>query len=441
MLIVRFLNKILEIIRIIIPSGQSKGRLDFSRMGFSARGGVLLLLLPLLVAGGGPLGTSDWDSVYGPAHFAAGGAHATARVRVRGAEAAKGVMRKMRSSILRQPQATAAGLQGEAAAVAAGSLEGEGRASPLLESPGGGVVGGGTGGGEAASSVAAGQRGGVAAAHAGNDDVAVAAGGEQAHAKSHGGAGDSRGKKFEMWGEHFPNDAAGGAAEGAREGGGDITVIEEGVPSAKGVGGVSTVAADFPSKGAVAGAAGPVAVGAGSSSSISGTGDRDPYGGASSVVADAIAGLVPRGRQHSKAWGSTGGSFGRGLADGDGAGGFEPLEDAGGGGVEDWGGDDSSESSSSSDSGAFEQPEGEGAEEDKVIEKVFDFSKITYAEIPLHHWAWLTAVGFVVLTCVISSTMILRHLDLYARPDVQKYVVRILFMAPIYAVDALLSLT
>jgi hypothetical protein len=72
---------------------------------------------------------------------------------------------------------------------------------------------------------------------------------------------------------------------------------------------------------------------------------------------------------------------------------------------------------------------------------VFDFSKITYAEIPLHHWAWLSAVGFVILTCVISSTNILRHLEQYNRPEVQKYVVRILFMAPIYAVDALLSLT
>ncbi|EKX44716.1 hypothetical protein GUITHDRAFT_94984 [Guillardia theta CCMP2712] len=33
------------------------------------------------------------------------------------------------------------------------------------------------------------------------------------------------------------------------------------------------------------------------------------------------------------------------------------------------------------------------------------------------------------------------HLEKYEKPDVQKYVVRILFMAPIYAIDAFLSLT
>jgi hypothetical protein len=33
------------------------------------------------------------------------------------------------------------------------------------------------------------------------------------------------------------------------------------------------------------------------------------------------------------------------------------------------------------------------------------------------------------------------HLEYYGNPDTQKYVVRILFMAPIYAVDSLLALT
>ncbi|EKX41908.1 hypothetical protein GUITHDRAFT_158176 [Guillardia theta CCMP2712] len=42
---------------------------------------------------------------------------------------------------------------------------------------------------------------------------------------------------------------------------------------------------------------------------------------------------------------------------------------------------------------------------------------------------------------LISTSLILRHLDYYACPDTQKYVVRILFMAPIYAVDSLLALT
>jgi hypothetical protein len=42
---------------------------------------------------------------------------------------------------------------------------------------------------------------------------------------------------------------------------------------------------------------------------------------------------------------------------------------------------------------------------------------------------------------LLSAKLILRHLDYYGNPDTQKYVVRILFMAPIYAVDSLLALT
>jgi hypothetical protein len=51
--------------------------------------------------------------------------------------------------------------------------------------------------------------------------------------------------------------------------------------------------------------------------------------------------------------------------------------------------------------------------------KVFDFSAITYAQIPLHHWAWLTAVVFVMLTCIISLSMIVRHLEYYGELTVR----------------------
>jgi len=51
------------------------------------------------------------------------------------------------------------------------------------------------------------------------------------------------------------------------------------------------------------------------------------------------------------------------------------------------------------------------------------------------------AVVAVLLTCVISLSLIVSHLTRYERPEVQKYVVRILFMAPIYSLVALLCLT
>mmetsp|Transcript_119 Transcript_119/g.270 ORF Transcript_119/g.270 Transcript_119/m.270 type:complete len:609 (-) Transcript_119:1556-3382(-) len=66
---------------------------------------------------------------------------------------------------------------------------------------------------------------------------------------------------------------------------------------------------------------------------------------------------------------------------------------------------------------------------------------LEYKRIPLTYLAWFTAALCVISTMLISTSLILRHLDYYACPDTQKYVVRILFMAPIYAVDSLLALT
>ena len=66
---------------------------------------------------------------------------------------------------------------------------------------------------------------------------------------------------------------------------------------------------------------------------------------------------------------------------------------------------------------------------------------LAYKRIPLTYVAWLCAALCVIFTMLMSTNLILRHLDYYANPDTQKYVVRILFMAPIYAVDSLLALT
>jgi len=75
------------------------------------------------------------------------------------------------------------------------------------------------------------------------------------------------------------------------------------------------------------------------------------------------------------------------------------------------------------------------------IKNAFNWNKITFATIPLHQWAWWVAFIFTTLTCVVSGQLIWRHLDNYEKPEVQKYVVRIIFMTPIYSIVALLSLT
>ena len=68
-------------------------------------------------------------------------------------------------------------------------------------------------------------------------------------------------------------------------------------------------------------------------------------------------------------------------------------------------------------------------------------NKVAYKRLPLTYFAWLTSCACVMLTIIIASHLILKHLEYYQHPETQKYVVRILFMAPIYAVDALLGLT
>ena len=69
------------------------------------------------------------------------------------------------------------------------------------------------------------------------------------------------------------------------------------------------------------------------------------------------------------------------------------------------------------------------------------FAFILPLRVPVTYVAWLSAALCVVVTMLLSTKLILRHLEYYGNPDTQKYVVRILFMAPIYAVDSLLALT
>uniref|UniRef100_A0A7S4JCE0 Transmembrane protein n=2 Tax=Guillardia theta TaxID=55529 RepID=A0A7S4JCE0_GUITH len=91
--------------------------------------------------------------------------------------------------------------------------------------------------------------------------------------------------------------------------------------------------------------------------------------------------------------------------------------------------------------GSVSEVDVETREFEDDMKNAFDLNKITFAQVPLHYWAWWIALVFAVLTCLISGQLIMAHLEKYEKPDVQKYVVRILFMAPIYAIDAFLSLT
>ena len=88
-----------------------------------------------------------------------------------------------------------------------------------------------------------------------------------------------------------------------------------------------------------------------------------------------------------------------------------------------------------------DEPQEEVRDFERDVQDAFDLEKITFATIPLHQWAWWVASIFVALTIVVSGQLIWSHLDSYDKPEVQKYVVRIIFMTPIYGVVAWLSLT
>ena len=57
-----------------------------------------------------------------------------------------------------------------------------------------------------------------------------------------------------------------------------------------------------------------------------------------------------------------------------------------------------------------------------------------------HYIGWFSAAGFVLLTIPISVRLIVRHLINWNAPQVQKYVVRIIWMIPLYSVESWLAL-
>lgn len=53
---------------------------------------------------------------------------------------------------------------------------------------------------------------------------------------------------------------------------------------------------------------------------------------------------------------------------------------------------------------------------------------------------WLIAMIFVIFTIPISFWTILQHLIYYTQPELQKHIIRILWMVPIYSIDSLIAL-
>jgi len=60
--------------------------------------------------------------------------------------------------------------------------------------------------------------------------------------------------------------------------------------------------------------------------------------------------------------------------------------------------------------------------------------------LEMHEWAWIIAGIFSVFAIVISFVIIWKHLRNYNEPRVQKYIVRVVLMIPIYTIDSYLSL-
>lgn len=57
-----------------------------------------------------------------------------------------------------------------------------------------------------------------------------------------------------------------------------------------------------------------------------------------------------------------------------------------------------------------------------------------------HFIGWFSSAGFVILTVFISVNLIVQHLTHWIAPHIQKYVVRIIWMIPIYSVESWLAL-
>lgn len=57
-----------------------------------------------------------------------------------------------------------------------------------------------------------------------------------------------------------------------------------------------------------------------------------------------------------------------------------------------------------------------------------------------HYIGWFSAAGFVLLTIPISIRLIVQHLTHWNAPHIQKYVVRIIWMIPIYSIESWFAL-
>ena len=67
-------------------------------------------------------------------------------------------------------------------------------------------------------------------------------------------------------------------------------------------------------------------------------------------------------------------------------------------------------------------------------------SRATVLHDKLHDVAWFVATVFVMFTIPLSAYEIGGHLSNYRRPEIQRFVVRILWMVPIYSVESLCAL-
>jgi len=58
----------------------------------------------------------------------------------------------------------------------------------------------------------------------------------------------------------------------------------------------------------------------------------------------------------------------------------------------------------------------------------------------LYQWAWLIAGIFALLSVIVAFRIMFLHLKHYKEPRLQRYMVRIVFMVPVYAIGSYLSL-
>jgi hypothetical protein len=60
--------------------------------------------------------------------------------------------------------------------------------------------------------------------------------------------------------------------------------------------------------------------------------------------------------------------------------------------------------------------------------------------LELHHLAWIIAAFFTLISLVGSVWLVYKHLKHWSEPMIQRHIVRIILMIPIYTIDSYLSL-